>query len=376
MALLDNGKINGRQLMVLVFLFSVGTTVLVIPSGLAGIAKQDAWIAGLVGILLGILIVGLYVLLWRMHPEKTFVGICEAVLGKWAGTVVSLIYCLYLFMLTAAVLFYVSNFFQIHFLPRTPVVFTCALFAIIVVMGVRMGLESIARTSELMLPWFLILFFVLVTTLTPQINADNMLPVYEAGTKSVIWAGIIFAGTAYMPMVFLFALLPKVQDRQMKLARLGVFLAAAAGGLCVVLVTLLCVLILGPDYTMRSIFPSYALVKKISIGNFIQRIEAILAALWFITTYMKTTFYFYSWVTSLSEILRLNNYRTLTLPCAIIMIVFSQIVYPNVIYMQHWDETVFPPYIITIGVVIPVVLWIIGLMRGTTDVSRQPKITD
>ncbi|PWV95904.1 spore germination protein KB [Paenibacillus cellulosilyticus] len=373
MALLDNGKINGRQLMVLVFLYSVGTTVLVIPSGLASIAKQDAWIGGLVGILLGMLTVGLYVMLWRMYPDKTFVGICEAVLGRWAGIIISLIYSLYSFIGTATVLFYVTNFFQIHFLPRTPVVFTCILFAIIVVMGTRMGLESIARTSELMLPWFLILFFVLVTTLTPQINIDNMLPIYEAGTKSVIWAGITFAGTAYMPMVFLFALLPRVQDRQMNLARMGLFLAALAGGLCVVFVTLLCIWILGPDITMRSIFPSYALVKKISIGNFIQRIEAILAGLWFITTYMKTTFYFYSWVTSLSEILRLNNYRTLTLPCAIMMIIFSQIVYPNVIYMQHWDSIVFPPYIIAMGIVIPVVLWVIGLMRGAGKVSASQK---
>ncbi|GMK41868.1 germination protein [Paenibacillus sp. CCS19] len=367
--MLDNGKINGRQLMVLVFLYSIGTTVLIIPSGLANIAKQDAWIGGLVGILIGMLIVGIYYALWRMYPDKTFVGICEAVLGRWAGAFLGLIYSLYSFLGTATVLFYVTNFFQIHFLPRTPVVFTSALFAIIVVMGSRMGLESIARTSELMLPWFLILFFVLVTTLTPQIEVKNMLPIFEAGTKSVIWAGIIFAGTAYMPMVFLFALLPRVQDRQMNQARMGMFLAALAGGLCVEFVTLLCIWILGPDITMRSIFPSYALVKKISIGNFIQRIEAILAGLWFITTYLKTTFYFYSWVTSLSEVLRLNNYRTLTLPCAMIMVVFSQVVYPNVIYMQHWDEMVFPPYIMTIGIVIPIVLLIIGLMRGARDAS-------
>lgn len=361
--MLDNGKINGRQLMVLVFLYSIGTTVLVIPSGLANIAKQDAWIGGLVGIGIGMLIVGLYITLWRMYPDKTFVGICEAVLGKWAGTAVSIIFIVYTFIGTTTVLFYVTNFFQIHFLPRTPVVFTCMLFVIVIVMGARMGLETIARTSELMLPWFVILFVVLVTTLTPQIDMNNLLPVYEAGTKSVIWAGIIFAGTSYMPLVFLFALFPRVKDRQMDKVRIGVLLAAFAGGVCVVLVSLLCILILGPDITMRSIFPSYALVKKISIGNFIQRIEAILAGLWFITTYMKTTFYFYTCVTSLSEILKLNNYRTLTFPCAMIMIVFSQVVYPNVTYMQDWDATVFPPYMMTMGIVIPSILWIFGLMK-------------
>ncbi|MDQ0493800.1 hypothetical protein QOZ95_001962 [Paenibacillus brasilensis] len=39
-------------------------------------------------------------------------------------------------------------------------------------------------------------------------------------------------------------------------------------------------LVLGPDITARNIYPGYALAKKISIGHFLQRIEAIMATMW------------------------------------------------------------------------------------------------
>ncbi|MBB6735309.1 endospore germination permease [Cohnella zeiphila] len=354
----DNGKIHSRQLMVLAFLYTVGTTVLIIPAGLAAIANQDAWIGAIAGVAIGVIVVGLYALLWRLFPDKTFVGICKAVFGKWFGTLLAVIHMFGAFIGTATVLFYVGDFFQLHFLPRTPFAITCSLFALVVVMGVRMGLETIARASELMLPWFVILFGVLVLTLAPEIHVDRMLPVFESGWKPVVWAGISFAGTAYMPIVFLFSVFPRVKSPDK--AWPGMIAAALIGGMCVVLITLLCVLVLGPNITSRSMFPSYALVKKINIGNFVQRIEAIMAGLWFVTTYIKTTFYYYSWVTSLSEILRLKNYRTITLPCGMIMVVFSLVVYPDVVYWQRWDSTVFPPYILTLGFLFPLLLWIVG----------------
>ncbi len=358
---LDNGTINARQLNVLVFLYTIGTTVLVIPAGLVSAAKHDAWLGGLAGVAIGVVVLVLYIALWRRYPGLTFVGICRAVLGRWFGTLLSIVFTLYSLIGASTVLFYVGNFYNINFLPRTPFMCITALFAAIVVMGVRLGLETIARTTELMLPWFLILLVVLLATLAPSIEGNRMLPVFEADWRQILWAGFTFSETAFMPVLFLFPVFPRVADgvRAWK----GMYVTALAGGLCVVLVTLMCILILGPDITSRNMFPSYALVKKISIGNFFQRIEAVLAGMWFITTYIKTTFYFYGWVTSLSEILKLKNYRTITLPCGFILVALSVVVYPDVVYMQEWDTIVYPPYIWSFCVAVPVLLWLAGLWR-------------
>ncbi|WP_240546096.1 GerAB/ArcD/ProY family transporter [Paenibacillus artemisiicola] len=357
----DNGKINARQFMVLVFLYTIGSTVLIIPAGLASAADQDAWIGALAGVAMGVVIAGLYIALWRLFPGRSFVGICRAVLGRWLGTLLGIVFLFYSFVGATTVLYYVGNFFSIHFLPRTPFAFICALFALIVIFGVRLGLETIARATEMMLPWFLILFIVILLTLMPGIQPEKMLPVFETGWKPVFWAGFTFAATAYMPLLSLFAVFPRIGNPEK--ARTGMYAFALMGGLCVALVTLLCILILGPDITSRSMFPSYALVKKINIGNFLQRIEAVLAGMWFITTYIKTTFYYYGWVTSLAEMLRLRDYRTLTLPCGMLMVAFALILYPDVAYMLHWDSVVFPPYILFVAFVLPLLLLIGGLIK-------------
>lgn len=349
-----NDKISERQLMVLVFLYTIGTTILVIPSGLAAAAKHDAWIGALAGVALGAVILWMYTALWRRFPNKTFVGICEAVLGKWVGTCAAAVFSFYSFIGAATVLFYVGNFFKTHFIPNTPLSAINAFFAIVVVMGVRLGLESVSRTAELMLPWFGILFVVLVFTLVPEIKVENVQPVFESGIKPVLLAGFSFAGTAYLPVIFMFAAFPDVQNREK--ARRGLLLAAVLGGLCVVLVTLMCILILGAEITSRSMFPSYSLVKKINIGDFLQRIELIMAGLWFVTTYIKTTFYFYGWVTSFSELFKLKEYRSVTLPFGMILVIFSLVVYPDVVYMQKWDSTIFLPYIFTMGLFVPLIL--------------------
>lgn len=363
-----NGHISERQLMVLAFLYTIGTTVLIVPSGLAATAHQDAWLGALAGIVFGGAILGLYVALWRAFPGLTLVGICEAALGRWLGALVALLFVFGSFVGATTVLYYVGNFYNIHFIPHTPISFINALFAVVVVMGVRMGIEAISRTAELMLPWFLILFVVLLATLTPEVKPVNLQPVLEGGIGPVLRAGFSFAGTAYLPVIFLFAVLPRVRNPEK--ARIWFVSGAMIGGICVFLITLLCILILGPNITTRSMFPSYALVKKINIGNFLQRIEAFMAGLWFVTTYIKTTFYFYGWVAGFSEILRLRHYRAVTLPFGLLLVVFSVIVYPDVAYMQKWDTTVFLPYILTIGFLLPLLLLGIGLLRRAGSKSK------
>lgn len=177
----------------------------------------------------------------------------------------------------------------------------------------------------------------------------------------ILWAGLSFAGTAYLPLIFLLMTVPCVQDAAR--AQKGFILVTVIGGLSVVLITLLCILVLGADITSRSLFPSYSLVKKINIGDFFQRIEAVMAGLWFITTYVRITFYYYGWVRSFSEIMKQKDYRSVTLPFGVIMVVFSLIVYPDVIYMQEWDATVNIPYILTMAFVLPMILLVVGLIK-------------
>ena len=62
-------KISLRQFTVVVMFYTIGTSILVIPAGLAADAGQDAWIAAMLGWLIGLGCVGLYIMLGKQFTE-------------------------------------------------------------------------------------------------------------------------------------------------------------------------------------------------------------------------------------------------------------------------------------------------------------------
>lgn len=348
-------KISVRQFSVLAAFFTIGTAILIIPGGLAADAKQDAWIASIIGIGASLLVVMLYNALGKRIPNMSLVQFNESLFGKWAGKLVSLVLIFFSFIGSATLLFYVGNFMTTQVMPETPIQFVNMLFFSIVVMGLRLGLETLARAAEIFFPWFVMLFFILFLFLTPEIEMQKLQPVLETGIKPILKAALSLVATASFTQIVLLMILP-VHVTNPDKARKAYFLSILIGGLFIVLVTFLAISVLGVDTTTRNVYPSYALAKKISVGHFVERIESFMAGLWFMSIYFKITLYFYACTVGLAQTLNLKDYRPLCLPLGMIVVVYSLVVYPNVTYMAHWDSTTYIPYAISIGLVLPLIM--------------------
>ncbi len=92
----EQSSISIRQFTLLVIFFTIGTSILFVPTVLSAEAKQDAWIAAILGTGVGVAIVCLYAKLAMLFPNMTFVQYSETILGKWLGKFVSLTFLLYL----------------------------------------------------------------------------------------------------------------------------------------------------------------------------------------------------------------------------------------------------------------------------------------
>lgn len=138
-----------RQFTILVILFTVGSSILITPSGLAAEAKQDAWIAAILSVCIGLLTLFLYQALVRQFPNQTLVEMCEAIFGIWIGKIVSLLYFCFFFLLAALVLRNIGDFVVTQVLPDTPLQFILMIFLLVVIMASRHGIETIARTGEI-----------------------------------------------------------------------------------------------------------------------------------------------------------------------------------------------------------------------------------
>jgi spore germination protein KB len=351
----ENINISVRQFTILVIFYTIGTTILIIPAALAADAKQDAWIATILGVILSLLLVLFYNTVGKLFPHLTLVQYNEELFGKWVGKAFSLLFVFFSFIGATTVLFYVGNFLTTQVMPETPIQFIHILFASIVVMGLRLGIETLARSAEIFFPWFILLFIIIAVFVSPQIDFRNIQPVLETGIKPILKGALSFVSTASVTFIVFFMIFPAYVNNPKK-ARKAFLIATLIGGIIIIVITLLTILVFGPDITARQLYPVYALAQKISVGNFIERIESIAAGMWFISIYFKMTLYFYACVAGLAQVFNLKDYRPLILPLGMILVVYSLVVYPNVAYMAKWDSTIWIPFSLSVGLFLPLLM--------------------
>lgn len=350
--MVEKGKISVRQFTVLVMLYTIGTSILVVPSSLAVVSKQDGWIASILGTGASLLSVLLYSALGKRFPDMTLVEYSERILGKWLGKTISILFLSFVFLLASFLLRVVGNFMTTHIMPETPMVVIHILFISVVILAVRLGLENMSRASEIFLPLIIFIFIFLAVFLSPHIEIDRIQPVLEGGIKPVLLAAFYFF--SLQELVVFLMLFPYVN--RTKKAGDALLAGATIGGIFVIATTMLSLLVLGPDFTARNIYPSYSLAKLINVGGFLQRVEAMLAIIWFVTIFFKTVVCFYAICLGLAQTLKLKDYRPLTLPLGMIMVVLSIVVYGNIVNFLEFTPRIWSVYALTYMLVLPLLL--------------------
>lgn len=347
--------------MIIVMLFVVGDAVLYVPSWITAEAKQDAWIAALLSIGEGVLLATLFAVLGKRYPHLAITQYSERIMGTWLGKAVSLLFISFFFTDAAIMLMELGDFVTTQIMVETPIEVIMLLFAAIVVLGVRLGIESLARTFELAMPWFILLFVILILFSSPQMNTMNLQPVLGAGFKPILTGNIKYLGNL-METVALLMVFPHVNRARQaaKTFRLGVL----AGTVIIAIFTVVALMVLNGEQLVIYAYPSYTLAQKISVGHFFERVEAIMAIMWFITLYVKVAVLYYAATTGLAHVFRLESHRSLALPLSMIVLVAALVFVPNRPYFDKFVSLIWTPYVLTYGLFFPVLLLVVDRIRN------------
>ena len=366
--MLEKGKMNAGEFSIIVFTFTVGTAVISLPALLATIAKQDAWIASALTILPGLLFIFVYIQLIFLYPSMTYVEVNEKILGKWFGKLASVLYLIYVLIITSGGYRAIGDFFTTQVMVDTPIQVIIILFVLTSVIGVRLGLEVICRTALIFFPWIILLLSMLFLFLIPQMKLENIQPILGEGIKPIISGSYHQLGLPYLQLIILLMVTPFVAEKsEMKKS---FYLATIMGGFILTIIVLFSILILGADFTSRQAYPTYILGKKISIGNFLERVEVIVAIIWVFTIYFKVTICYYGLTLGLAQLLGLKNYQILIFPLSFLILPFSIFLLPNVVSINNFNATTLTPYSLTICFILPLLLVVVGKVRKKQSTSK------
>ncbi|MFG6120242.1 GerAB/ArcD/ProY family transporter [Thalassobacillus sp. B23F22_16] len=349
-----NNTISPRQFMYLVTLFTIGSSILIVPGPLAAGAQQDGWIAALLSLAVGMLLIFLYHKIGILYENKTFIEVTIDSFGPWIGRGISLFYILFIYILAALVLRNIGDFMTTQIMPETPLQFTLILFLLVVIMGARLGIETIGRSSEMFISFIVLLLFFLFLFVTPQIETDNFQPIFGSGLKPIISTSFTMLGTPILEMVVLLMIYPEVKEKNK--AKYAWVFGMLIGGVFLTMITLLSILVLGSDLTALNAYPSYELASKINIAGFWEGIEIIVAIVWMVTIFFKLIILYYASTKGIAQFLLIDDYRTLLLPLGMGMVVLAIVAYPDVAYFENFVGTSWFPYALTHGLFIPILV--------------------
>ncbi|OPH47262.1 hypothetical protein BC351_12240 [Paenibacillus ferrarius] len=351
---MEKGRIGARQLVVLIFLCAIGDMFQLYPSIVAAIARQDAWISALLGIIGGVAVTAVLLAASRVAPDLSLIEKCMSVFGYGPGVILSIWYLFYYLIVCSYLVREMGDFMTTQIFMSTPLPIVHLLIILLMLWAMKAGLESIGRSSEIVLPFFVVAAGILIVCLLPKLEFHHLKPIGEHGIMPILQAsatGVLFP---FGELCAFLMVLPYV-NRQPHMVK-EVLAMSFAVGLIFTIITTVSLCVLGSDLTAYSTYSMYILAQKINIGNFFQRIEALMAISYLITTFFKATVFFYAFIIGMAQLLRLKQKNVLILPSGFLIFGLAVLIAPDVTYYLKTLVTPWMFWDLTNGVVLPLIL--------------------
>ncbi len=367
---MERAKISAYQLLVLIFLFEIGTAILV---PLAIEAKQDAWLAVLIGLVGGCCLFWIYHSLYSYYPDIPLTEYMQRILGSVLGKVLAFFYVLYFMYITARVLRDFGEMLIIAFYPETPLFAMNVLMVLVVVYTIRKGIEVIARTGELL---FIIMMLIGISTIvliiiSGIIETSNLEPLLEKGLKPVIKT--VFTQTLFFPFgeVIVFAMILPYLNQASKAMKAGL-LGLGLSGLVIALIMAMNISVLGVNLISRSHFPFLSTIQTIEFAGFLQRLDIIFMLSTVIAGFFKISLYFYASLIGTANLFNIKNSAQLAYPLGLILLILSITIASN--FSEHVYEglQIVPLYVhLPFQVIIPGLLLIIAFFKNRKEQRKR-----
>ncbi len=366
----DREKISTYQLMLLFIMSTLSPAIRLFPEFTARGAKQAAWLipaVSAIGLIVLVLIVQSFFI---KSKNMNLSDIYMKVLGKIPGRIVIIIYLLYTIFLAGVYVRYYAERITSSILPETSLDFFIFVMMCLVFYVLRGGLVPFARLNEFLYYIFIVIFVVTgILTLT-IVEIKNLLPISYLDILPVVkFTYGILSIWLYFLLAFFFA--DKVNDKE-NIKKLGMkaVIVVVAISTWIIIST---VGVLGSSLTARTALPYFVSFKQISVLDTLERLESIALSMWVAADFILITFLSYIVLCIFKSLFRLSGAKSLSSPLVLIIYFISKAVARNRFEMEEATNVLFIPMNLILGYGIPIIVFIVGKIRGMVGGSSKGK---
>lgn len=352
---LENGKISSFQLACLLIGYTLGVALFLTPGGMA---KQDAWIAVLLGLGEGLILAFCYVKLSVRFKGKTLVQIGVLVYGPYLGKLVSMAYLWFLFHLASLIITDIGMFFTTMIMPETPLLAIQIMIMAASVLAARKGIEAIARCSEILVPLMMLMLFIISVFLLNQFDIRNLLPILEVPPGTLLWTAHRTAVFPFGETVAFLMVMPFLNNAQKGPRVIGTSLLLA--GLILSFISFRNTGVLGALGGIV-VYPTFEAVRQVDLFEIISRLEIIPAIFFLFVVFIEISTLLHGIALGTAQIFRLRSYLPLIVPLAILMVI--PLNYESIADALKFADEIYPIYALPFELGIPLVTLLLAMIR-------------
>ena len=232
------------------------------------LAKNDAWIACILGAILGLLIISL------IYKLKKNFELGNNLDNSFRGKLVKLVLFLFASFCLHDVIISLTTMASSFFLTLTPPLLIGISVLLIVIYGNYKKISTFAKVAELLLPLSVIIFGTKFISCFFITDYNNFLPIFYGQKSGVLKAAVSFGVLSSAPYFLLLTI--KGVDVSYK-----EHISGYLWGSLTIMFTISSITgVLGSSLSFLLRYPEYIILKKIKIFNFIENIENILTFTW------------------------------------------------------------------------------------------------
>lgn len=359
--MLEKGKVTNRQgILLLCFTLVVSTAVLFLPAITATTAGRDGWISVLtVATAYGLLVAWVIIKLGSKFPDRTLVEYAPVIFGPYLGKLIGVAYVFWFTHINSVIVREFGDFLLASFMPETPLIAFIIMLLILGAWATKSGLEVICRFNEFIFPLFMLSVTVIFILAAWEADFSHLLPIMENGIKPglrgawdpMAWRGEIIIVSMIFPYI-------NSSDKAGKYLTYSVI----SIGLVLTLATILTTAVVG-ELAQYLAFPFFELARCISIGRFIERMEALVLVMWVAGVTIKVAVFYYVSALGAAQVFGLSDYRPIVLPIGFVLGVWSLELFQNSSQLIDWLTKTLPPYAFVFEIGIPLLLLIVACLR-------------
>ncbi|WP_410512222.1 GerAB/ArcD/ProY family transporter [Paenibacillus sp. BR2-3] len=304
-------KLRVSELVVVLSIFEVGSTTLFL---MGAEAKQDAWIAMLIGAAIGLLLLLLQLAIHRRDPELDLFRLFRRYMGKYLGTFMNLLFVGYFTYEASRNLRDFGELTVMSLLNRTPLWIIILITILFISNMVRYEPRVFFLTIMVLFPIIAVGYAVIIVLIpaTGLFHFEYMLPVLEYGIVPIITSAVpeIVSFPFGQTVLFLVFYPLAVKGRNLPRAVIITYIISA---LFLTIFNQLNIFVLGTELAANMTLPLLETVQLIQLIEVFERTDALFTLILFLGLGTKMTAFYIGAVIGLERMTGVS-YKRWVLP--------------------------------------------------------------